>query len=143
MVLNLFNSKLSENLMETMDSLPKKVHIYECKCIRYVLYWVGQKVFLFLFVPIRWVWQHLVVFNFIQNNFVRLYCDSCHISACFKKTSKLVNFWAAILILNLREDMQHFWHIMLYYFKKGKCDLTFNWNIINRRKKQTKYNQRH
>ena len=22
-------------------------------------------------------------------------------------------------------------------------DLTFNWNIINRRKKQTKYNQRH
>ena len=24
-----------------------------------------------------------------------------------------------------------------------KYDLTFNWNIINRRKKQTKYNQRH
>ena len=23
------------------------------------------------------------------------------------------------------------------------CDLTFNWNIINRRQKQTKYNQRH
>ena len=22
-------------------------------------------------------------------------------------------------------------------------DLTFNWNIINKRKKQTKYNQRH
>ena len=24
--------------------------------------------------------KHLIVFNFIQNNFVRLYCDSCHIS---------------------------------------------------------------
>ena len=26
---------------------------------------------------------------------------------------------------------------------KYHYDLTFNWNIINRRKKQTKYNQRH
>ena len=24
-----------------------------------------------------------------------------------------------------------------------RYDLTFNWNIINKRKKQTKYNQRH
>ena len=24
--------------------------------------------------------KHLIVFNFIQNNFVKLYCDSCHIS---------------------------------------------------------------
>ena len=38
-----------------------------------------------------------------------------------------------------------------YYAKSNKpdgegqipYDLTFNWNIINRRKKQTKYNQRH
>ena len=40
------------------------------------------------------------------------------------------------------------------YCKQPKCpkpdsegqipyDLTFNWNIINRRKKETKYNQRH
>ena len=26
---------------------------------------------------------------------------------------------------------------------KYHYDLTFNWNIINKRKKQTKYNQRH
>ena len=27
---------------------------------------------------------------------------------------------AAILILTMEENKQHFWHIMLYYFKKGK-----------------------
>ena len=37
-----------------------------------------------------------------------------------KKTSKLVNFYAAILILKIEENKQYFWHIMLYYFKKGK-----------------------
>ena len=31
-----------------------------------------------------------------------------------------MNFCAAILILKMEEDIQHFWHIMLYYFKKGK-----------------------
>ena len=31
-----------------------------------------------------------------------------------------MNFSAAILILKMKEDMQHFWHIMLHYFKKGK-----------------------
>ena len=31
-----------------------------------------------------------------------------------------MNFCAAILILKMEENMQHFWHIMLYYFKKGK-----------------------
>ena len=55
----------------------------------------------------------LVVFNFIQNNFVRLYCDSCHTSVQLKKPSKLVNFCVAILILNMEENT-------LYYFKKGK-----------------------
>ena len=38
----------------------------------------------------------------------------------FKKKSKLVNFCVAILILKMEEDMQHFQHIMIYYFKKGK-----------------------
>ena len=32
----------------------------------------------------------------------------------------MVNFCAAILILKVEEDTQHFWHIMLYYFKNGK-----------------------
>ena len=31
-----------------------------------------------------------------------------------------MHFCAAILILKMDQDMQHFWHIMLYYFKKGK-----------------------
>ena len=32
----------------------------------------------------------------------------------------LVNFCAAILILKMKEVMQCFQHIVLYYFKKGK-----------------------
>ena len=31
-----------------------------------------------------------------------------------------MNFCAAILILKMEEDMQHFLHIMLYNFRKGK-----------------------
>ena len=31
-----------------------------------------------------------------------------------------MNFYVAILILKMEENMQHFWHIMPYYFKKGK-----------------------
>ena len=43
------------------------------------------------------------------------------ISACIlKKTSKLVNFCVAILILKMEEKKQHFQHIVPYYFKKGK-----------------------
>ena len=43
------------------------------------------------------------------------------ISACIKKNlSKLVNFCAAILTLKMEENTQHFWHINVYYFKKGK-----------------------
>ena len=45
--------------------------------------------------------------------------------AFLKKTSKLVNFYVAILILRVEENMQHFQHIMLYYFKQGK---NANWN---------------
>ena len=32
----------------------------------------------------------------------------------------MVNFCAAILILKMEEKKQHFQHIMLYYFKRGK-----------------------
>ena len=32
----------------------------------------------------------------------------------------MVNFCAAILLLKMEDNTQHFWHIMLYYFKKGK-----------------------
>ena len=43
-------------------------------------------------------------------------------SAWIKRKSlpKLVNFGVAILILKMEDNMQHIWHIMLYYFKKGK-----------------------
>ena len=43
------------------------------------------------------------------------------ISVCIKiYWSKLVNFCIAILILKMEENTQHFQHIMLYHFKKGK-----------------------
>ena len=45
------------------------------------------------------------------------------LSVCLKKEktlSKLVNFCAAILILKMEENMQHFWYIMPYYVKTGK-----------------------
>ena len=41
-------------------------------------------------------------------------------SVHLKKTSKLVNLGAAILILKMEKDTQHFQHTMLYYFKKAK-----------------------
>ena len=50
-----------------------------------------------------------------------MYSDNCHVSMHLKNLSKLVNFCVAILkTLKMEENMQHFEHIMLYYFKKGK-----------------------
>ena len=40
-----------------------------------------------------------------------------------------MNFCVAILILKMEEDTQHFWHIMLYYFKKGKSAIDTQKNI--------------
>ena len=37
-----------------------------------------------------------------------------------KNVSTLVNFCAAILMLKIKENKQHFQYIMLYYFKRGK-----------------------
>ena len=68
----------------------------------------------------KMVLVRLVVFNFIWNNFVRLYCDTCHIRVHFLKKLKLVNFCVATLILKMEEKKQHFWHIMPYYFQKSK-----------------------
>ena len=31
-----------------------------------------------------------------------------------------MNFCIAFLILKMEENKQHFWHIIFYYFKKGK-----------------------
>ena len=31
-----------------------------------------------------------------------------------------MNFSVTILILKIEENIQHFWHIMLYYYNKGK-----------------------
>ena len=46
-----------------------------------------------------------------------------------KNLPKLVSFCAAILILKVEENTQHFRHIMLYYFKKGKNTTEMQINI--------------
>ena len=53
--------------------------------------WVGQQVHP---VPPYAISSsaYLVVFNFIWDNFVRLYCDSCHNSMYFKKRIKIGEF---------------------------------------------------
>ena len=43
------------------------------------------------------------------------------IAVCIKKNlPKLLNFCIAILLLKMEEIMQHFQHIMVYHFNKGK-----------------------
>ena len=82
--------------------------------------WVGQRVLLGFFPINGSSSAHLSLTSF-ETIFLRLYCDSCHLSMHLKKyLSKLLNFYVAILILKMEENKQHFWHTMLYYFKKGK-----------------------
>ena len=69
----------------------------------------------------------LVVLNkvvfFILSNFVCFV--TAVISVCIKKTSKLVNFCAAILILKLEENMQHF-HVSCFIIsRKVQMQLKF------------------
>ena len=51
--------------------------------------------------------------------------DNCNsiINKIFKNLSKLVSFCVAFLILKMGENIQHIWHIILYYFKKGKTTI--------------------
>ena len=67
------------------------------------------------------------MFKFIQNNFVRLYCDSCHIGVPFKKLIKIGQFLCSHFNIEGGKNT-HFWPIMLYYIKKGK-------NVTERQKK--------
>ena len=51
------------------------------------------------------------------------YIVTAVISCAFKKVSKLVNFCAAILILNMEENMQHFGVLCFIVSKKAKMQL--------------------
>ena len=83
-----------------------------------LIYQVGQKVCLVFFHKMA-----LVVLSCLTS-FETILLDcivTALISACIlKNLSKMVNFCAAILILQMEENMQHFQCVMLYYFKKGK-----------------------
>ena len=64
--------------------------------------------------------ERLVAFNFIRNNFVRLYWDSCHISVHLKKNIKIGEFLCSHFNIEDGRKKQHFLYIVLYYFKKIK-----------------------
>ena len=75
---------------------------------------VSQKARLFFFHKMTLV---VLVFKLIQNNFVTLYCDSCHISVHLKNQ----NGEFLCSHFNTEDGRKYtFWHIMIYYFKKGK-----------------------
>ena len=62
----------------------------------------------------------LGVFDFIGNNLLDCTMQLSYRRVLKSNLLKLVNFCAAILILKMEENKQHFWNIMLYYFNKGK-----------------------
>ena len=69
------------------------------------------------FFPLDGSGKHVVVFNFIQNN------DNVTavVSAAFKKRLiKIGEFLCSHFNIKDGRKKQHFWHIMLYYFKKCK-----------------------
>ena len=88
--LSLRSSKLNRWLFFFFGSSKQKILNYERQIqvkgifnkLPFVFCWIGQNVHSFF--PVSWLQQRLVVFNFIQNDFVRLYCDSCHISVHLK-----------------------------------------------------------
>ena len=54
-------------------------------------------------------------------SFVKLYYDGCHNSMNFLKNIKIDEFFCSHFnIESGRKKATFFWHIMLYYFKKGK-----------------------
>ena len=65
----------------------------------------------------------LSVFDFIWKNFVRLYCDSCHISIHLKNLSKLVNFCVVILILKMEKIHNVFGILFFIISRKVKMQM--------------------
>ena len=78
--------------------------------------WAGQKVLGFF----PYGGSSSAQLSLTSDNFVRLFVTAVTSACIFLKLSKLVNFCVAILIVKMEENMQHFLHIMLCYFKKEK-----------------------
>ena len=82
------------------------------------MYWVGQNFNFFHILD-------LVALSCLQLHctVIAVICDSCHISVHLKKTSKLVNFCAMILILKTEENMQYFGILCIITSRKVKTQL--------------------
>ena len=93
-------------------------------------YWVGQKVRLVFFCMMA-----PGVLSCLLTSFKTILLDctvTAVISACIKENlPKLVNFCATILIFKMEESMQYLWHIMFYYFKKGKNSTNANKDVCS------------
>ena len=86
-----------------------------------MIYWVGQKVlFSFVFFFIGGSSSALLSLNSLETILLDCIVTAVISGLHLKNLSTLVNFCVAILILKMKENMQHCWCIMLYYFKKGK-----------------------
>ena len=62
--------------------------------------------------------QHLVVFNFIQNNFVRLYPESCRITCLFKKLFKIGEFLYSHFNINDRRIKSNIFSILCFIISR-------------------------
>ena len=57
----------------------------------HLLSWPKASYIFFFLISVRWLLQGLVAFNFIQNNFVRLYVTAL-ISLCIKQNFRIGDF---------------------------------------------------
>ena len=60
----------------------------------------------------------LVVFNFIQNNFVRLYSESCHIACFLKKLFKIVEFLYSHFNIKDRRKKSNIFSILCFIISR-------------------------
>ena len=102
------------------SNVKRKIH-QNTKSTYIILVWPKR----LLGFSVRWLLEHLVVFNFIWNNSVRLYCDSCHINMHFLKNIKIGEFLYRHFNIEDGRKWATFSAIMLCDFKKGK---KHNWN---------------
>ena len=90
----------------------------------WILEWVAIPFSRWNSKPRDWTRVFCIAGRFFTIWATRLYCDSCHCSVQLKKKKKNLIKIGEFLCSHFRTEggrkKQHFWHIIFYYFKKGK-----------------------